>query len=690
MKRIICATLVFALLLSALSGCGEPVATASAAPTQASASVSEPSGDSAASAEDAAYSEPAVDMSSGQAKLLKRLESAYNEQDIYAMIECFDPGVTKAFYAMAKLFGVNADAMQSIMPFASKALGQSGAVDNDYWGSVELTPTALSENGSTGNIEYTVLITYSNGTTREIEDSVATVKIDGEWYFSAFQPYGQTDTSPEPIPVNWEITDEDVQGELYTYGSEFYGPVGCMNADAKEVVYPFFRSMKKFQGDYCAVLYNGLGWGIIDKRGNLVIDYRFSDVKDKAPNGFFAVNNGTSWGMINPGTGEAISCSYQDIGCMGDNGLVPVKKDGYWGVIDKDENVVVDYLYTDMGEQFIGGHIGAAVNNAWGIIDSKGERVVSMDEANLSVIMLPGGAALVKRFKNRDDSTKCSLFYDPQMKLLYDDVYEDGVYVLSEKRFVLRRNTGDGGQYLRGDQWWRWTLLNEKCETVADSFDIAESFIPAWSEYKPGERYELDFVVGEMFGYRGTNMVIPVHLMYNQPMNYLDVETGRLLLPEWVKGSEAKLSYLFGGTMLVHSTPWTGADIYDLKTGTLLKHFDFQVSEAVNIGNYILLCTPEYGVNYLVDYSSGSFDDMTQYKELTFFSWEKGDAPYTAIVSDGVFYGVLTADGLLDKGVNYTKAEYDADYRSFTLEYGAKRSVSRVKKSGEVAYIVEL
>ena len=82
----------------ALAGCG----TSNDAP----AKVAEDSGAIEYSASDDVADSIAsnVDMDSEEVKLLLRLEKAYNDRELYGIIECFDPSVSNAFLRQQRLW----------------------------------------------------------------------------------------------------------------------------------------------------------------------------------------------------------------------------------------------------------------------------------------------------------------------------------------------------------------------------------------------------------------------------------------------------------------------------------------------------------------------------------------------------------------------------------------------------------
>jgi|GEM_PF-3100406 hypothetical protein len=616
-----------------------------------------------------------VDVSSGQAKLIKKLETAYNNQDVYAIVECFDPALTNAFYATAKLLGIDSDSIKSIMPFASKAIAESGTLDNEYWGNVQLTPIEINENGNEGTIEYEVCLNYENGNNRVFNDTVAVIKVDGDWYFSAFQL--NQGVEYEPIPVKSDITKADVEGELYIIGSNFHGPQGYVNEKGVEIVSPYFREMKGFYGNYCAVTMNGNTWGFIDRMGNLVTDYAFDDVSDESYNGYFAVRSESSWGLINPENGKVIECIYQDVGYVGENGLVPVKQNDYWGVIDIDGNTIVDFIYTNANDKYVGKYLGVAVNNAWGVIDEEGTRRISLDEKNVDVTIFPSGIAFIKRYtKDR----KGSLLYDPNMDLVFDDLYED-YYILADDRYVFIRNMGDGGNYVRAeDTWSRWILVDGNCSVLADSLEIGDDFYGTWSETKAGENYFMEFYPEDNDGFHSSKRYMIVDATYQQPMNLIDCATGDVVLDEWIDGAYTSQSYVFDDSYWVVGSEFGWSKIFDLNNRTLVKDCDYRIYSAHTIGDYLIFETPDMA--QVVDFSNHNFEDVEEYKDITFYNWGNEYNPCCAIVTDGIFYGLLTKDGLLDKGMEYTKIDYDSSLRVFTLEQGANIVKYRIAPDG--------
>jgi len=132
--------------------------------------------------------------------ILARLESAYNNQDIYAIARAFEPGVVDAAFAILDMFGMGGSLVELVMPLFSTALGASGVLDDGQWGTVNLTEISTQIHGNTATLTYEVQLTFSNGTVYSFTETIQTIQINGVWYISALQlpahiEHGGTDVS---------------------------------------------------------------------------------------------------------------------------------------------------------------------------------------------------------------------------------------------------------------------------------------------------------------------------------------------------------------------------------------------------------------------------------------------------------------------------------------------------------------
>ena len=116
------------------------------------------------------------------ADVLDKLETAYNKQDIYAIIECYEPNVKKFLSGAASLAGMAG--LTDVLPLLSTALGSE--LDMGF-GKITLTEISTEMiDKSTAMLYYNVSIVYSDGQTANFDSSGKVVKVDKEWYIAAF------------------------------------------------------------------------------------------------------------------------------------------------------------------------------------------------------------------------------------------------------------------------------------------------------------------------------------------------------------------------------------------------------------------------------------------------------------------------------------------------------------------------
>ncbi len=125
-----------------------------------------------------------------QYALIAKFEKAYNNQDYYAMIDCFEPQVKQLLGGLMSLNGsMNgtnySSSMMDILPYASKALGASGVMEGSF-GKVKFTPYSCKVNGTDAVVAYHVEHTL-NGNTQKYDEAAQLVQVNGEWYFSSVQ-----------------------------------------------------------------------------------------------------------------------------------------------------------------------------------------------------------------------------------------------------------------------------------------------------------------------------------------------------------------------------------------------------------------------------------------------------------------------------------------------------------------------
>lgn len=682
-KRIISILLAVCLCVTVLAGCGGK---------SDSAATGYPVGTEDVLTEG---SVPTINLTTGPATILPRLEKAYNSRDLYAIVECFDPSISEAFFGVVKLFGVEADAFADILPFFSKILGSSGALENDSWGTVTLTALEQTIDDTIGTLTYNVNIDLPNGTNQNFDETIEVMEVDGVWYISSTQPLNLaglisgTTVVPDPIPVVEGITEADVEGELLPIEQRYL--YGIMNASGKTIINPFFAEIGEFTDGYCPVLYkkdNFKKWGIIDKLGNLVVDYTFDAISESSTNGYWAVcsqgkwgflnietgntidiqydaitmsNEGFwavclngKWGYLNPTTEESIPCEYDDYGQFRSD-VTLMKLNGYWGAVNRKGDTVINFIYNDMTE-FKNDMAIVKVNNGYGVIRTDGSYVLELTKAQSARIL--GNYIIMGSGYISGDTYSV---YNLDGELIYNcagiyGVYNGTLYTMKYK-----------------DSYTNIIVIDNHGNTVTDYYqDIVSSLpfelrslSPEMGEQKYAGEYRWLYV--RIDGLSTTN---------DYAVNFIN-SNGEFILPQWIRMwgmyPECSDDYLLFSewvsnkptTLITYVYDWNGNQVakfdgcYDLKENRVLYNYENNTGN----GKFYSLVTREY-----LDYET-----VTENEDNT-----------ALIVYDGFFYGLYYDGSLLGDGVVYNKIEYDEGMEIFTLEHGAETQYIRIGRDGTI------
>ncbi|MDE7446486.1 MAG: hypothetical protein K2N15_12410 [Lachnospiraceae bacterium] len=341
----------------------------------------------------------------------------------------------------------------------------------------------------------------------------------------------------------------------------------------------------------------------------------------------------------------------------------------YWGISDKNGNMKVDYLYTEVENQYHGNRIGVAVNNAWGIIDGDGNYVLPLSADRQDVETTDVGLSIAEE----DDRFS---IYDKDMNQIFTDLgnYER----ISEDRFLIKTKHSEGYQLChRYDYDDRSMLIDEKGNILADSDEMTKDYISMY----PGE---LDNVVNYGYFEKDSSCADRIVVRMNTKHNVLNIMDydGNVLLNEWPSYTYTSENFVNDGKMFFIGSDFGYTKIYDLVTGDLITELPFQIWRACQLGSVIVCETSRDDIegDVLIDVSN---NDYTDYKVYNGAHWipDKNDYP---IVTDGIFYGVYTAEGFIGKGLTYSSVDWDGANRIYTLEYGAATEQYRIGKDGTV------
>lgn len=184
--------------------------------------------------------------------------------------------------------------------------------------------------------------------------------------------------------------------------------VGLMNTQGTMIAAPEFKKITAFHHGYARILSQSDQWGIIDNKGNIVVEPKYDDigpyigkiawVRNEGQLGLVTGNNYTEidavkiWDFSQEGT---LTYAKKDdlIGFMNkkgewvipptfekakgfSNGLAPAYADGKWGYVDIAGEFVIEPQYEDAEIFSKGGLAPVRIDGDWGFINTKGDLVI--------------------------------------------------------------------------------------------------------------------------------------------------------------------------------------------------------------------------------------------------------------------------------------------------------------------------
>ena len=639
--------------------------------------------------------------------LMKRMEKAYNAQDVYALLQLYDPTYTDAMFGMMNLIGLNGDTFKSVLPFASQIISQYNSNSSTDSGKITVKLLDYSVNGTTGTAKYQVDFSFKDGSKDTLTQTADIVKVDDKWYFSYFpstvgsvattdNSSVSTDAQPTatgPIPVAAGLTESDVAGDLYYIkGKKADGTDGwgVINAQGKEIIAPYFTDIMDFDGNCFAVTLDGINWGFIDRHGNLVCDYKLQGesriLRGPDQAGYYAIYDKSteSYGLYNPTTDKIVPCQYQDVGSVNENGLFPAMHNDYWGIVDVDGNIHADFKYKTMDSEIHGDRIGVWLNNARGAIDVNGNIIVPLSTNYYGIEVNKNGFIFV----NDELAGHHGQVYDRNGNHVFT---YDQCEQLADGRFLA----GEGLYY--DTEYPHYYLFDVDGTILADSDLILAEFL----SQNPEEKAE----------YNACHMVpcgedyIVVRLYAQHPYFFLMDSKGNKVMQCLLEDADARIddywqfrraafvplyyiSLLADGKYLVCSSninmydepQWTR--VYSLETDQCVTEYPISMKARVMLGN-LLICQSHNTSN---QYYLRSLDGTVSQDLKSVDVYSDGNNIY-AYLSDGVYYGVLTDQGFVGKGITYSEISYDGDTRTFILNDGANQETYRYNPDGTITQL---
>ena len=615
----------------------------------------------------------AEEVPAGVRQLLSRLESAANRNDIGDILECYEPSIMKAFSAVFKLSGVeNADAIIDLLPMAGPIMNAVSSPPT-----CQITPLSYKGDEFYGNVKYHTVFTYQDSDRKDAFDQTMSVKnVNGTWYIAAQQSVA-VNVPKQPIDpvVPPDVTRADFEkGISYVVSHrDSYTPASKLtrydfvNPDGKVLFFGYYQDVGSHTANYVWVKRDNR-WGVVDCAGRLLLKYTYQNV-DTMRDGYYKVyGNGNFRGMINLEKGESLPCVYQDIG-IPNEGYVPVKKDGYWGVVDVGNNTAVDFIYADMNDTVRQGRIGAAINDSWGIVAMDGTPVVPLSPQWTGVDLHSNGTYSLRKAPERS-----WVYFNAAGEKVFAD--KDGDLVsLSNGYFLWYKGERKNDVYLYNVEadWAHeeikiegFQLYDANGKLLVDFLKIAEAIVTdiRYIFVSPAV-YKDQLVMG----------VCPKEgLTY---YNLIDMQ-GKLCYENWIRADEyygrSKDVYKFG----IEKTPIVlyRDTLYEFSTEAgmpknIVPVYDrYSRPELSLLGDHMVFLAGSAGTHPCIY-------DLNEKKAYPFYRVKHYPNRYdndrsTLEVSDsGVFVGLMTHQGILGKGISYTKVNINGD--TAELEYGSNK-----------------
>lgn len=176
---------------------------------------------------------------------------------------------------------------------------------------------------------------------------------------------------------------------------------GYINKNGAIILDQKYNFAGKFVDEYAIVQNKNLKEGIIDKKGNIVVDFDYDYLNNLSENCVFYKEN-DKYGYIDIITNKKSEALYDDTKIFKE-GLAAVCVDGKWGFINKDGKFIIEPKYYDVSNFSEGlAAISYSKHKTAGYINKKGNIVISFTNNNLEPKEFKEG--LVPVIKDNDDA----------------------------------------------------------------------------------------------------------------------------------------------------------------------------------------------------------------------------------------------------------------------------------------------
>ena len=683
--------------------------------------------------------------------LLASIQAAIYEGSVIDLSACIDPKYSKECFLVAAMAGLNSEAYEGLIPIVSE-IGKSGRIQSpseislsfvseviqDNEGilkyTVETNGTHYEETVNVTNVEGQWFITDSyendylssllnNGGFGEFPYSCALSNVDLETL--------ETFQRGRAIGFCTAKKDEVLQPYFSEVGRkgfvDGYCPVkmgnhwGFINTNGALVVNYLFDDLYEAPiGNFWWGCVNDK-WGAVNFETDEIVSCQYDEILGHNES-LLSVSKDGLCGVIASNGEIMIPLQYETVGIPSaedaGNALIPVKKGEYWGVLDIHNSVIVDYIFTEMSNCYVNGVLGVGINNAHGAINEAGEYVVRIDKKYWTVDVNRACIILCDSPRIDLSSTKAYLFDFNGNPLFSGEAFEPGYFSFSNGNIIVIPDTNPKmtkGYMVKTDGTCidlSNTLYDSLANSYPEKFQIAKNDDD--SSCYINEALQKDVV------HVGCSLMQGFSYLLHAD-NLIDSE-GNLLFSKWPSQIVAFSSVLVNDYIVYQqetkqdnaiSYDWymlrrgddpvnadflgsspNHTDAYDKLNGYVGEWDDGQNKYYIIRSYYYRGGNSALGVSYnIISINDKKLYSLSDYAGVDFdlFLADRDEEEIAPVVTDGIFYGLLTKDGLVGDGVAYTDysyTTYDGSTSVYTFMYGAEKKVSfRILPDGSAVEI---
>lgn len=186
----------------------------------------------------------------------------------------------------------------------------------------------------------------------------------------------------------------------FSFNSENLYPIndksggGYINKDGVVKIEQKYGFTGRFEGNYAIVQAKDSKYGVIDKNGNVVVDFIYDDLKNLNEN-FVIYKKDAKYGFIDIVKNKKSDAVFDNIKTFKE-GLAGAEVNKKWGFIDKNGKYIVEPRYYDVANFSEGlAAVSESKHTTSGYINKKGEMVITFKDNILEPKEFKGGLAPV-------------------------------------------------------------------------------------------------------------------------------------------------------------------------------------------------------------------------------------------------------------------------------------------------------